>query len=174
MRPQNSLQQRAIHVLVEDIHVAQPVSAEATPHVDLDWMRILVDTIGWIERLPLRPANEYLTPEALAPEDLLIGEHHLHPLGSSPTFVAFSECEPLALLLFTELLLMPSDTTEETHLNEPTVDGSRGDIEAELATDAARCGKLCCLCLSDDRCILLSSRLPLATAVRRVVRIFLR
>ncbi len=59
-------------------------------------------------------------------------------------------------------------------LDEPTVDGTRGDVQAELATDAAGRGELRCFCLSNDSCILLSSRLPLAAAAWRVVRILLR
>src|SRR4051794_27451407 len=103
MRAQDLLQPLGFHVLAEDIHVARPVSAEAGPSAD-DWMRVLVDAIGWVERLALRPANEHLAPKAL--EDRLVGEEKIHPVVGCPAFVALGEGQPLALLRFTELLLM--------------------------------------------------------------------
>ena len=79
-----------VHVLIEDVHVAQSMPAEACPRADLDWMGILVHTIGWVQRLSLRPANEDLSTEALAPEDLLVGELHTHPI-LRPMSVPFCE-----------------------------------------------------------------------------------
>ena len=91
MRTQDALQQLRVHVLVEDIHVAQSMPAEACPCIDLSRMRILVDAVLWIQRLALRPSNEHLTPEAFTPEDLLICELDTHPVFFRPTLVALSE-----------------------------------------------------------------------------------
>src|SRR4051812_35768677 len=91
MRSQDALQQRAVHVLIEDIAVAESLTAEAAPNVDLLWMRIIIDAILRIQCLTSRPTNEYLTPKSLAPEDLLVGEYDIHPLGWCPILVAFSE-----------------------------------------------------------------------------------
>ena len=91
MRAQYTLQQLRVHILVEDVHVSQSVTAEAGPCTDFGWMRILVHAILRIQRLTLRPTNEYLTPEALTPENLLVGELDTHPVRRGPILVSLSE-----------------------------------------------------------------------------------
>jgi hypothetical protein len=137
-------------------------------------MGILVDTIVRVERLTLRPANEHLAPEALAPEELLVGILDTHPVRGCPTLVPFREGEPLLLLLVAEFLLMPSDTTEEANLDEPAVDGARGDIKAELALDAPWCGELNPLCCLHDSSVLPRCGLALPTAARLILQTRMR
>ena len=79
--------------------------------------------------------------------------------------------ESLALFRISEFLLVLRDTTKQTMLLQSAVDGIDGNLELKLALDAARCGELDFLRLSDDGCILLRSGLTLATAAREIIHV---
>jgi hypothetical protein len=76
--------------------------------------------------------------------------------------------EPPALLL-AEFPLMASHTAEQTNFNEPAVDGTRGDIESQLAFDAAGRGEFDSLRSGHDLFILLAGGLSLSTRSMEVV-----
>ena len=155
-------------------HVSGACGAEAAPGRNGDRMRLVSDRIRRIGGLTNRPPHPHLPAAAFSSERLHVCEHNLAPSLFSPATIAMREGEALSLVLIRQLEDVTCNSPREACINQSAVDCIDTGIHAELATDAAGCGELCLLRLSDDRCILLCSRLSLAAAAMRIVRIFLR
>ena len=92
---ENLFGERSVKVVAEDVREALACSRETRPHVDLDGMRLFVQSVERIERFAHWPAHPRLTVLVLAPKDLLVGKQHLRPIVDGPVSAALSEGKSL-------------------------------------------------------------------------------